>query len=188
MKTNISIVMRIKSINDLMMTPITIAIDLSARNTLVTLRTRNVRNTLTVLNVCRLFAPPPPPKLAMIISIIDKHTTPPSSKFIVSETYFLGPRARIRIVISTMKIHVKISFMNSILLCVSGVMEYESIAIPTVFARTIAVSALSKMLSRMIYFKRQRNFFIALWKPLGQTRIMLKWLTTILLFSMFSPK
>ena len=123
MKTNISIEIRMKSINDLMITPITIAIDLSARSTLVTLRTRNVRNTLTVLNVCRLLAPLPPPALSMIISMIDRHTTAPSSKFIVSATYFLGPRAMILIDISTIKIHVKILFMNSILACVSGVME-----------------------------------------------------------------
>ena len=84
MNTNMRMVIRMKSKNDLCITSVTIAIDLSALRMRVTLSTRKVRNTLTVLKACRLPAPEPPPSYCITISTIDKITTPPSSKFMGS--------------------------------------------------------------------------------------------------------
>ena len=80
------------------------AIDLRALRMRVTRSTRKVRNTLTVRKAYKLPAPLPPPSAAITISTIDRITTPPSSKFMGSLAYFLGPRAKSFRHISTIKI------------------------------------------------------------------------------------
>ena len=57
MKTNIKMVIQMKSMKERWMTPMTIAIDLRARRIRVTLSTRKVLKTRTVRKACRLPAP-----------------------------------------------------------------------------------------------------------------------------------
>ena len=123
MNTNMSNEIQMKSMKACDMTPIIIAIDLRDRKIRVTRSTLNVRKTRTVRKACRFPAPPSPPCAVIIISTIESMTTPPSSRFILSALYFLGPRARSFMHISAMKIQVNISFIKSKSACYSSLMS-----------------------------------------------------------------
>lgn len=105
MNTNISIVMYTKEPADLEMTAMMTFIDLRALKRRATLNTLNVLKTLTVLNADRL--PPCPPRAPIISSMTERLTTDPSSQFILSAKYFLGPIAATFDDNSPMKTHVK---------------------------------------------------------------------------------
>ena len=174
-----------KSIKARWITPIIIAIDLSERRIRVTLRTLNVRNTRTVLKACKFPAPPPLPQACITISMIEIVTTAPSKRFIRSAAYFFTPRASNFMLISAMKIHVKIVLRNSISEATFGSMSYDSIDIPIVLTRTQKVMRLSKKEVRVKALSKERAFLIELYAPLGQTRVALIQLSTQALFFMF---
>ena len=156
------IVMSIKSMKERCITPITTAIDLRALRIRVTRNTRNVLKTRTVRKAYKLPAPLPPPSDSIIISIMESMTTPPSRRFILSAAYFLGPRARSFNDISTIKIHVKMTFSCSKSSYVDYLISYESIAITTVLTSTLKVKKFSKMLNLMNAFIVHRIFFTVL--------------------------
>jgi hypothetical protein len=81
------------------------------RSSLATLSTLRVLRTLIVLKALKL--PPPPLMAVRTISMIERETMPPSSQFILSETYFLMPIAVNLIVNSQMKNQVKKAFALS---------------------------------------------------------------------------
>ena len=171
-----------KSINAIYMTPIIMAIDFKDLKIRVTLRTLNVRKTLTVRKAWRPPAPSPPPFWEAIInSMIEMVTTPPSRRFMGSATYFLGPLASNFNTNSTMKIQVKISFISSRSLNVCGSMLYESMAIPIVFTSTHKLIAFSNRLVRTKPLRMLRPFLTNEWKPFGHTRREFICLTTQLL-------
>ena len=162
MKTNMRIVMSIKSMKERCITPITTAIDLRALRMRVTRSTRNVLKTRTVRKAYRLPAPLPPPSDSIMISTMESMTTPPSRRFIFSAAYFLGPRARSLSAISTIKIHVKIVLSYSKSFYVELLISYESIAMTTVLTSTLKVKKFSKMLNLMKAFMVHRIFFTVL--------------------------
>lgn len=86
--------------------------DLRERSSLATLKTLKVLKTLTVLKAFR--SPPPPLTAVKSISKIDIDTTPPSSQFILSATYFFGPIASSLLVNSPIKIQVNHSFASTV--------------------------------------------------------------------------
>ena len=154
--------MRRKSEIVFYITVITCFIDFKDRRIRVTRRTRKVRNTRTVLKACRLPAPLPPPIDSIIISTIDRITTPPSRRFIFSLAYFFGPRAKSLRPISQMKIHVMMRFWNSRSFLVYSAISYASIAMPMVFIKTHTVKKFSNRLHRVNDFMVQRTFFTIL--------------------------
>ena len=141
----------------------------SCLNRRATLSTLKVLSTLIALNA----EPPPEPITAVkSISKIERETIPPSSQFILSLKYFTGPIAIIRLTISQMKIHVKISPANSIIYTVIRSILYFCMDMPTVLSRTKKVirfpnySCLTNILSRTLAFFRVPI------KPGGQTRTL----------------
>lgn len=78
-------------------------IDFKALNNLAILKTLNVLINLKVLKVFIFDVPPLYTTYEYMISNIDINTTLPSSKFIMSEVYFLTPKANILHVISEIK-------------------------------------------------------------------------------------
>ena len=102
-----------------------------------------------------------------------------------SATYFLGPRARSFMLISTMKTQVKIWFIRSRLSCKFYSMSYDSIAMPIVFTRTLRVINELKKFVRVKAFNTLLAFLRPLWNPFGQTLILFIWLRTHWLLAMF---
>lgn len=133
--TKSNIVMQAKDDADLASTAIITCILSKLLNNLTVLSTFKVRNTRIVFTAAKL--PPVPFKLIRINSKIDKQTTIPSSKFILSDRYFYTPTANSLTAISITKIQLntKLALYNY---------SYKLSLIPqplnditTVFANTI---------------------------------------------------
>ena len=150
---------QMKSMMARCITPIIMAIDWRERKIRVTRSTLNVRKTRTVRKACKLPAPPSPPYEVIIISTMERITTPPSSRFILSAEYFFGPRASSFMHISTIKIQVKISFMRSRSSCRSYSMSYDSMAIPIVLTRTLRVISVLNRFERVNTLSKLLAFF-----------------------------
>lgn len=165
--TNISKVIYMNELADLVITAIITFIDFRALSNLATLSTRNVLNTLTVLNAER--SPPPPLTAVKSNSKIERLTTPPSSQFILSCIYFLGPIAATFEVNSPIKIHVKTEPINSNYSARSESILYFSMPMITVFSSTQRVNALSNKLCFTIILSNTLAFFRTRVGPLGHT-------------------
>lgn len=152
---------------DLVITAMITFIDFKALSNLATLSTRNVLNTLTVLKADR--SPPPPLTAVSSSSRIERLTTPPSSQFILSYMYFLGPIAATLDVNSTMKIHVNTEPINSKSSAILESISYFSIPIIIVFNSTQSVRALSNKLCLTIILRKTLAFFNTRVGPLGHT-------------------
>ena len=123
MKTKIKVMIQMKSMKDLIMTPMIIAIDLRERKIRVTRSTLKVLKTRTVRKACKFPPPLEPPCDVMTISTIERRTTAPSRRFIRSAAYFYGPRASNFMPSSIMKSQVNITFNYTRLASVSSAMS-----------------------------------------------------------------